>query len=141
MMLKEALALRRGKTMPEVEAKKMDGLAPSPEKEEGPEHGEKVMEAEGKEASNLSKLAVLVKGNPEAEALVALMIKEQGEEMAEEGGKHGGDEEEGQESEDEGDEEMNPMVAQMSDYEKEDLMKREKPRSLGERAKMMALKK
>lgn len=131
-MLKEALAMRREKVL--GSGKQPDGLAPS--KEESPEHGDKVMKAEGAELSNLDKLAALVKDNPEASALVADMLGAQKAEMAEETGVHAEKEDE---DEDEGEE--NPIVSQLSDYEKEDLMSREKPRSLGERAKMMALKK
>ena len=126
-MLKEALAMRKGKSLDAP--KQPDGLAPN---KETPEHGDKVMMAEGAELSNLDKLAALVKDNPEASALVAEMLGAQKAEMSEEKSIH---------EEDEDEDDVNPVVSQMSDYEKEEIMGREKPRSLGERAKMMALKK
>lgn len=127
-MMKEALAKRRGKEM-ESDA------APEAEKEMSEEHGKEIMEQEGKEMGNLQKLAALVKDIPEAAALVAEMIGEQSEEMGKEEEIHADKEE--KEGEEEGvDEEM---VKGMSDYEKEDVIKREKPRSLFERAQKESL--
>jgi hypothetical protein len=142
-MLKEALARRRGKGLEidiAVGAPKQsstDALAPE---KETPEHGEKIMKTENTEASNLSKLSELVRDNPEASALVAKMISDQSGEMAEESSMHTDTEEEN-ESEDDKDEVGKEIMGNLSDYEKADLMSREKPRSLGERAKMMAMKK
>ncbi len=77
------------------------------------------MKTEDTEMSNLEKLASLVKDNPEASAIVAEIMGERSEEV----------------------EEAPDMTSDMSDYDKQDVMSREKPRSLFERAQKDALMK
>lgn len=116
-MMKEALAKRKGKGVAvEIAIGKPESktdMAPSSDSESA---------IEDTEMSDLQKLSELVKDNPEASALVAKMMGSQEEEMKEEG------------SEDE-------MTSSMSDYDKKDVMDREKPRSLMERAQKEALMK
>jgi len=137
-MMKEALAKRKGKGLEISVAvgKPEEKTDMAPKAELSKEHGEEIMEGEKEEMSNLEKLAALVKDNPEASALVAKMLEEQGEEMSEEKSIHGESEEPEAEEED-----SEEMISGMSDYDKQDVMSREKPRSLMERAQKMALMK
>jgi hypothetical protein len=108
--------------------------------EESKEHGEKIMKAEKGEDSLIAELESLIQDNPKAMAVLEKMKGVQSEEVDAEKEVHEDESKDESEDEDEGKEEMKEeMLSRMSDFDKEDLKGR-KPRSLGERARQMALK-
>lgn len=133
--MKEALAKRRGKGIevaveigkPAAKEEEKTDMAPAVE----PEAAQPAAPVEGQpvdEMAQLQKLAEMVKENPEASAIVASLMQAESAECAPEAAE--------QEEEPGIDEEL---TSDMTDYDKQDVAGREKPRSLGERAKKAAL--